>query len=719
MSSLQCLDQATYLLAQVFAKLRLHPPDGTFSLYAFNAWLVELIMSRPRANPSDTMTSITPPSLADDGLSLDRRMPCGGRAEINKWLEGTATLNLPPASATSGSTYTGSFIDDGADMLAPSHMAPGFGVVDRKFYKRGKPKESADAGEWTVEMEKALAGDMWRSLARMKSIARVEIRHVEDLEQKKERRARKKDGIEEDGRVRIMKPLRWGTFIIEGEDGRVVIVDEEGEYDSGAVGERVEWERKSKERFERKEKEKVHKTGVEATSLEQNRGGLEEEKHATSRERQRKAKHHRHRRRSSPPTKPLSPIPEADTPEESASAASIISPTNFFMTGAQSGLLSPVPSIRKSPVLHISPTHSPPGAWPSPLPSPVKSVPSMKSLNAATISSTTTSANKSEESWTERKSWGQEASAVKLPSSVSSPKYSDATSSTTSAGASQDSWKKVNAWNVHVGKQSPRGSPKRGSSCSKDSITGSKDSWKRAVDAFDSRVPHKKSSSPTRSPTPPLLAWDQDQEAENNPAAAIQSPRISTVSRTSAVVTPYSWRREVEELSTYSEAGSNGSRSRAPSPVRSNDSWKEGGREQSGHRDGDVRSVVSHSTYKAPTVEDAPDSLQDGASGRTGWNMGDSQRGSDRGSDSRASLRESAGVKDRESEVNWDGRRASVAGSVEGGAEWSASVIGSGAWKDKSGFDEDNDAWLNSVVGGDKYREAEWQSAPEGSWRDV
>ena len=41
-------------------------------------------------------------------------------------------------------------------------------------------------------------------------------------------------------------------------------------------------------------------------------------------------------------------------------------------------------------------------------------------------------------------------------------------------------------------------------------------------------------------------------------------------------------------------------------------------------------------------------------------------------------------------------------------------------WRDKSGFEEDNETWLNKEVEGVRYREAEWRGEPPvGSWRDV
>ncbi|KAF2448909.1 hypothetical protein P171DRAFT_518352 [Karstenula rhodostoma CBS 690.94] len=769
-------------------------------------------MPHPNLAPSDTLTSITPPSLVDDGLSISRRMPRAGHRDVNSWLQDTpdpiAPPVLPPTSATSDTLYTGSFVDDGADMHYPAAMSiiPGCGIVDRAFYNKGKPRKSAYE-EWTVEKEKALAGDMWRSLAKMRSIARVEVREASEVERKEERKKRKERGVGavgDDGRVRIMKPLTWGTFVIEGSDGRVVVVDKEGEYDSGRIGEREEVVRREREyeemvaRRKAKEEEKIERERereAKARAVVEARERREREEAEKAKKRagqQRKEKHSRRRRHRSS-SRLLTPIPEADTPEESATR--IVSPTKFFMTGAQSERSSTNYRPTKLSVVPPSPLKSPPGVWPAPQLSPIKSVQPARSTRSPTALSTITPVTKSDDVWVEQPSWAPEASTVRLPSSASSGRYSDATSSTTSGAAPQGyrspkrSWipedkqsecssskratsvrrskaGSVGTWRDNASRHPILSPPKRTASAnrsrgrSKDtwtedvdrqparaisrrrksreaSRTRSKGSWQRDVDGFEPRVSRRASRSPTKSSMASVSAWIQDDS--DRFTRSVYSPSKSVTSRVSvssrnqmehrgrapsvrsqksagsrtSVVTPYSWRRQVEEMSDHSTAGSNGSRSRRPSPIPSHDRGSDG--EAVAGQDEDTRSVKSHSTYRAPTVEDAADSEDGAQEWDSAWSVKDGQKGGDGGGDgeSEAGVEGSVAGSGRWSGKTGWGGHVETPGGVAEGAEGSD-------WKDQSGYDEGNDTWLNSEVGGVKYREAEWRrDAPEGSWRDV
>ncbi|OAG04744.1 uncharacterized protein CC84DRAFT_1260066 [Paraphaeosphaeria sporulosa] len=489
-------------------------------------------MRRPNLTPSDTVTSITPPSFVDDGLNLSRRMPRAEHRDVNSWLEGAQASVAPPVvsptSAASETIYTGSFIDDGADMVYPSvPIVPGCGIVDRAFYSKGKWRTSKYDAEWTIEKEKALAGDMWRSLARMRSIARVEVKDAGEAHRREEKKRRKEHrvgAVENDGRVRIPKPLTWGTFVIEGSDGRVVVVDKEADYDSGRPGEREEMgarEREYEERIgkrkakdaARREKESDKEVKVRAAVEARERREREEEEkaraQAASGDQQRKDEHRRHRCRQ-PSSRLLAPIPEAHTPEESVT--DIVSPTKFFMTG-------------------------------------------------------------------------------------------------------------------------------------------------------------------------------------------------------------------VEEISDHSTAGSNGSNSRGPSLIRSDDRGSDG--ELVAEHDEDTRSVRSHSTYRAPTVEDAPESEDGAQEWNSAWSVKDSRGHGHNAEDggSQAGVEASvAGSARWSGKTGWGGD-VETPGSVAEGAKWDGSAAGSRVesdWKDQSGYAEENDTWLNSEVRGVKYREAEWRKdAIEGSWRDV
>ncbi|KAK7188945.1 hypothetical protein PSPO01_05054 [Paraphaeosphaeria sporulosa] len=816
-------------------------------------------MRRPNLTPSDTVTSITPPSFVDDGLNLSRRMPRAEHRDVNSWLEGAQASVAPPVvsptSAASETIYTGSFIDDGADMVYPSvPIVPGCGIVDRAFYSKGKWRTSKYDAEWTIEKEKALAGDMWRSLARMRSIARVEVKDAGEAHRREEKKRRKEHrvgAVENDGRVRIPKPLTWGTFVIEGSDGRVVVVDKEADYDSGRPGEREEMgarEREYEERIgkrkakdaARREKESDKEVKVRAAVEARERREREEEEkaraQAASGDQQRKDEHRRHRCRQ-PSSRLLAPIPEAHTPEESVT--DIVSPTKFFMTGVRS---EPFSTTHRHTMLSAKPpslSKYPPGAWPVPQLSPIKPVLSIRSSKSPTTLSKITSVTRSDDSWVEQACWDQEAAAVRRPSSTSSGRYSNATPSTTSGAAPQGSRSAMRFWmpddkrskrssslRVASGGRSKAGSvdtrrgymdydlilsPRRRESShnqsrgsSKDTWTGdvdrqsarttprrrrsretssnrsdgswkrnvdgfeprvsgralrsptksceafrarSNDSWKRDVDEFETRVSYRTSRSPTKSPIASVSAWIQGDD--NNTVRSVHSPSKSATSRVSgsrgkqtgnsrrapsvrshksagsrtSVVTPYSWRRQVEEISDHSTAGSNGSNSRGPSLIRSDDRGSDG--ELVAEHDEDTRSVRSHSTYRAPTVEDAPESEDGAQEWNSAWSVKDSRGHGHNAEDggSQAGVEASvAGSARWSGKTGWGGD-VETPGSVAEGAKWDGSAAGSRVesdWKDQSGYAEENDTWLNSEVRGVKYREAEWRKdAIEGSWRDV
>ncbi|KAJ4346851.1 uncharacterized protein N0V89_010783 [Didymosphaeria variabile] len=768
-------------------------------------------MLDPNVTLSDTLTSATHPSLVDDGFSLSRRMPCGKNPDaIDNWLSSTiAPPVLPSIPSSSGTIYTGSFIDDGADMLYPTQVIPGFGVMDKRFYGKGKPRKSRHEEEWTVEKERALAGDMWRSLAIMRSIARVELSDADKAEKRRERKETNKGkvgAVEDDGRVRIMKPLMWGTIIIEGDDGRVVVVDREGDYDSGKPKEKKGLEKREKEHAERergraRELEKALQTTKKraeekAKSLREREEMVKAQERSVAKERNRMDKHNRHGHHQSFANS-LTPIPEADTLEESTT--SIASPTTIFMIGPQSDWFPTAHVPTEPSAAPPSPTESPPGAWPSPQLSPVKFAPSVMLVSTPRALSTITSVTDFEEPWNEQKSWVQEASAFKLPSSASSVKYSDATSSTVSEVAPQDSRGKaassifnedkpsghgsskgvtsvsrsrtgsIDSWKEDVDKRSARGSPKRATSSgfrsnaiwSEDvdrlsardssrrrksgeaSWAGLNDNWKRDVDTSEGRVSHTTTRSPIKSPIASISTWIQDDGNKPSYSAYPPSkPATSWISAStwdqnehhslapsacshksgsrSSVVTPYSWRRQVEEVSDHSTVGSNESRAPAPSRAMSPMSSEERGSDGEGieERDEDTHSVKTHSTYQAPTVEDAPESDDGALEWDSAWSMKADQKDDE----------------DSKSQAGWKGDQASVAGSAKwsGKTGWGGDIAQAdsvteraagattGDWNDKSGYEEGNDTWLNAEVGGVKFREAAWKrEPPEGSWRDV
>lgn len=772
-------------------------------------------MVRRVSVPSDTLTSITPPSLVDDGHSFIRRMPRGSDpAAITAWIEGTAVPPVRPPTPTFSESVadTRSFFDDGADIRRSStfEAVPGFGPANHKFYSKGKPKKGKYEEEWTVEKEKALAGDMFRSLARLKSVARVEVRDAQDVEKKKAREERKKGkvgALEDDGRVRIMKPLKWGTFIIEGKDGRVVIVDEQGEFDSGKMDEREELERREREHDERVQRRKEKKQ-KEAKKAADKRAGEEErrarklkeqekreKRKAEKSDKERDRRHHRRGRR--PHLEKLVVIPEDDTPEENVFG--MASPTGFFMTGTQDAETPSVLPIMKSPASPISHRKSSSDARSTSRKSSNGFVPSSKSLIAPTAhSNTDTSTTTSDDSQTRQCSITREASAVKLPSSVSSVNYSKATPSIISAAASRSSRARadtsftidnstftrtqtVESWKADTYERSARGNSKQGSSITSSRVS-STSPWKDKTRTGS--VASSKGRETSQNHSHISLAGDLDPEPEPKKPASTSSNRPSSRTRSrvssrnsaqktsrssthsqvtawlrgsspgaatfgdsppksipsvrsrrstnsqASGVTPYSWRRHVEEISDHSTIGSAGSPSRVSShissrihsPIPSVDLGSDGESISRGNED--TVSVKSHSTYRAPTVQEVTDEEDGGGQDwDTAWGAKDDQ--GDRDDDDSGQKASEVGSAKWSEKTGWGGDVVPEA-SVVGGSQHDAGAKGgkvgvdTSEEKDKSGYEENNETWLNAEVEGVKYREAEWRTSPtKGLWKDV
>ena len=759
-------------------------------------------MPRPVAVSSDTLSSPTLPSFVDNGRNPTHCKPLGGDpTAITAWIEGTiAPPVLPPASVVSKSIASiDSCFDDSADMRnsSPFETVPGFGLADHGFYSKGKPKMNKYEEEWTVEKEKALAGDMLRSLTRLKRVSRVEIGDVQDVERRKARKERNEEEIgalEDDGRVRIMKPLKWGTFVIKGNDGRVVIVDEHGEYDSGKVHEREELEKREREHSDRIKREKKRdkaRREAEKRAEEEIRRMRRLEKQEERKKRRAESKgeerdRHHYRRGHRPYLAKLTSIPEDGTPEENVSG--MISPTKLFTTGTQDRETPSMFSITRSSALSISPRRPSSFEWPTSQRSFTNSTLSERSLISASARSTVTSTTDSDDSQTRQHSLIQESSAIGLPSSIASSKYSDATLSTMSAlsqhfrareGAvslTKNSTfirkKSVESWKDNANDHSTRDSTKRFSSMSsarvasitswraelrensvasseeggmpqdrfRPSLTGdlypepdqkpASTSSRRSASRNHSEVSshsseHKTLRPSTHSRNASISAWLQDSSSDTTAfrgSLTTSTPSVrSHKSATSqaSIVTPYSWRRQVEELSDHSTVGTVDSPPPMPSPIPSVDLGSDG--EDRSKDNEDAVSVKSHSTYRAPTVEEVPDE-EDGA------------HGCDAVWDAKNDLGDRNDEGQNTSEVDspkWSGKTG-WGGDAEpeelavGDFEKNVSVKGSGVdseigeQKDRSGYEEDNETWLNAEVGGVKYREAEWRTdPPKGSWRDV
>ncbi|CAG5159437.1 uncharacterized protein ALTATR162_LOCUS5583 [Alternaria atra] len=298
------------------------------------------------------MSSITPQSFVDDGGSFTKRIPRGlDQRHIAKWIA---------SNGSDTSAYTGSFVDDGADMHLPLGAAPGFGPIDTRFYKQRKLKGPKHGAEtlWNGDVQKAISGDIQRNLEKIRGLGRLEV--------KRTNRDSRQDGIVGEQKqakkdtVTIPMPPQWGTFVIKADNGRVIVVDKDGEFDSGP----------------RKTGSEQPKHWVKAAStIEPSspvRGSIPPSlpKHRTCRmsherskesrkektERQKEDKHKKSRQSQHSPPIILTPIPESEYEDRylPSGGEDIGSPTGFMMTGGASGWPSSRATSVTSPVISVS-----------------------------------------------------------------------------------------------------------------------------------------------------------------------------------------------------------------------------------------------------------------------------------------------------------------------------------------------------------------------------
>ena len=263
------------------------------------------------------MSDITPPSYIDDGASFSRRLPASApHANVAKWLDATG-----PGSETSA--YTGSYIDDGADLLPPT--VPGFGRVNPLFYKPRRRREGNE-GVWSADVARAVQGDMARSLAKLRGTAGIQVKRAEPGSAE----GRKRRGV-----VCVPAPPKWGAFVIRGDDGRVVVVDERGEFDSGPVA-AVARDMEGKETGPWVRAASSVDTPVSTLEAARYRDAPGSGKSSQTKS---KAKTHASPRdKKARKSKPLSPIPESGyESDDPVKISPLASPTNFFMTGGLSG----------------------------------------------------------------------------------------------------------------------------------------------------------------------------------------------------------------------------------------------------------------------------------------------------------------------------------------------------------------------------------------------
>ncbi|EUC46183.1 hypothetical protein COCMIDRAFT_36144 [Bipolaris oryzae ATCC 44560] len=263
----------------------------------------------------NTMSSITPPSFIDDAISLTNRLPRGlSTHQVAQWL----SQHGPDTSA-----YTGSFIDDDADSVLRDSGVPSSHARDRRKEKKKHGKEQV----WNEHVRKAVSGDVQRHVDKIRGlrgcvqIQKVGGGGVGESEKKKEK-------------VAVPLPREWGTFIIREKDGRVVVVDEEGEFDSGAQQQqpRGAWIR-AESTVQASDAESV-RGDAEQLRLEQQMGSSRSE--GSARTARRRHKEFGWNSSQGSPKKVLASIPELECESGCLSSGSETtkSPSDFMMSGA-------------------------------------------------------------------------------------------------------------------------------------------------------------------------------------------------------------------------------------------------------------------------------------------------------------------------------------------------------------------------------------------------
>lgn len=261
-----------------------------------------------------TMSSIAPPSFIDDAISLTNRLPRGlSTHQVAQWLS---------QHGSDTSAYTGSFIDDGADSVLRDSGIPPTRGCERQKEKRKHDKEHV----WNEHVRKAVSGDVQRHVEKIRGlrgcvrVQKVGGGGVGESEKKKEK-------------VPVPLPREWGTFVIREKDGRVVVVDKEGEFDSGAQQQpRRAWIR-DESTGPASETESVRGDG-EQLRLEQQMGsGWSQGSSKTAR---RRHKEFGWNSSQGSPTKVLSPISESECESGCLSSGSKTTrlPRDFMMSGA-------------------------------------------------------------------------------------------------------------------------------------------------------------------------------------------------------------------------------------------------------------------------------------------------------------------------------------------------------------------------------------------------
>jgi hypothetical protein len=204
-------------------------------------------MAWPGSWPEDPMS---PTSFYDDGASIEDRLPpkavSSPSPAVNVWTSNAhnSEPNDPP------STYNGSYFDDGADMLPRRAPGPGFGAIDPHFYTEDsrKRREREKTVPFHPLVQCAASGYINRTMREIKSMRDLRdpewyIHKMKPWSWEKEAKEAEEVRDTEELKKKKREPIRvwafngWPDFIVHSNDGsgRVIVVTDDGEFDSGPM----------------------------------------------------------------------------------------------------------------------------------------------------------------------------------------------------------------------------------------------------------------------------------------------------------------------------------------------------------------------------------------------------------------------------------------------------------------------------------------------------
>jgi hypothetical protein len=176
------------------------------------------------------MSDISPASYIDDGFDFDKRVLEPSGINVAKWLH-SLSINDGASTVVKACSY----FDDGADLLPRSDIGPGFGRPNSKYNEPPPPKQQSK--KYHPGVQRAVGGQISNVLASMRAVGEFTVKRPENGDgtlkaDKKENEKEENDKGENgppSGAVRIWIPPPPPNFVIHGEDGHVIVVDDTGE----------------------------------------------------------------------------------------------------------------------------------------------------------------------------------------------------------------------------------------------------------------------------------------------------------------------------------------------------------------------------------------------------------------------------------------------------------------------------------------------------------